>query len=85
MLNVRDTVAPTLPALSIGRTTTVCAPAARPVNAFGLAQAAKAPPSRLHWKPCDVAVGARERRRSRWCRSRATEPIAALGAALSMS
>ena len=42
---------PTLPALSIGRTTTVCAPAARPVNALGLVQAAKAPPSRLHWKP----------------------------------
>jgi hypothetical protein len=51
MLNVRETVAPTLPALSIGRTTTVCAPAPRPVNTLGLVQAAKAPPSRLHWKP----------------------------------
>ena len=49
-----------VPSLSTARTATLCAPAARPANAFGLVHAANAPPSRLHSIRVDVPVRARE-------------------------
>ena len=82
MLNVRDTVGPTLPALSIGRTTTVCAPAARPVNALGLVQAAKAAAVDGALEARDVTVGL-ENETLAEVPLMSAEPIAALGAALS--
>ena len=47
-MNPRLASAPAVPRLSIARTVTVCAPAARPGNAFGLVHAANAPLSSLH-------------------------------------
>ena len=47
IVNARLTASP-VPALSTARTATLCAPGARPANAFGLVHAANAPPSRLH-------------------------------------
>ena len=61
MENERVASAPTLPRLSIARTVTLCAPAARPANALGLVHAANAPLSRLHSNP-SISVSAPENR-----------------------